>query len=105
MFGDEYRAAISNSLRSVTDDSAIHPPYRHRLHHPLPADRQNTPLDVLHANSTARLLAVTQVLESLARLDLKDADSADLQHLANASAILLRDSCDLLDVMGWRLQA
>ncbi|WP_162095187.1 short-chain dehydrogenase [Pseudomonas chlororaphis] len=69
---------------------------------------KNTPLDVLHANSAARLLAVTQVLESLARLarlDLKDADSADLQHLANASAILLRDSCDLLDVMGWRLQA
>ncbi|EIM15275.1 hypothetical protein [Pseudomonas chlororaphis] len=66
---------------------------------------KNTPLDVLHANSTARLLAVTQVLESLARLDLKDADSTDLQHLANASAILLRDSCDLLDVMGWRLQA
>ncbi|AZC63306.1 hypothetical protein [Pseudomonas chlororaphis] len=66
---------------------------------------KNTPLDVLHANSTARLLAVTQVLESLARLDLKDADGTDLQHLANAGAILLRDSCDLLDVMGWRLQA
>ena len=46
-----------------------------------------------------------QVLESLARLDLKDADGTDLQHLANAGAILLRDSCDLLDVMGWRLQA
>ncbi|MGE7955412.1 short-chain dehydrogenase [Pseudomonas sp. NPDC089530] len=66
---------------------------------------KNTPLDVLHAHSSARLLAVTQVLESLSRLELKDADGTDLQHLARASAILLRDSCDLLDVMGWRLQA
>ncbi|OLF55050.1 short-chain dehydrogenase [Pseudomonas chlororaphis] len=66
---------------------------------------KTTPLDVLHANSAARLPAVTQLLESLSRLDMKDAASTDLQHLANASAILLRDSCDLPDVMGWRLQA
>ncbi|AZE23348.1 hypothetical protein C4K05_2951 [Pseudomonas chlororaphis subsp. aureofaciens] len=66
---------------------------------------RNTPLDVLHANSSARLLAVTQLMESLARVELKDADCVDLQHMANASAILLRDSCDLMDVMGWKVRA
>ncbi|QQZ44636.1 short-chain dehydrogenase [Pseudomonas sp. SK3(2021)] len=66
---------------------------------------RNTPLDVLHANSSTRLLAVTQLMESLARVELKDADGVDLQHLANASAILLRDSCDLMDVMGWKVRA
>ncbi|AZD79446.1 hypothetical protein C4K15_2879 [Pseudomonas chlororaphis subsp. aurantiaca] len=44
-------------------------------------------------------------MESLARVELKEADCVDLQHLANASAILLRDSCDLMDVMGWKVRA
>ncbi|MFO3674801.1 short-chain dehydrogenase [Pseudomonas protegens] len=66
---------------------------------------KTTPLDVLHANGTARLLAVTQLLESLSRAEFKSADDTDLQHISNAAAILLRDSCDLLGVMGWRLQA
>ncbi|WP_244168884.1 short-chain dehydrogenase [Pseudomonas saponiphila] len=62
-------------------------------------------MDVLHANGTARLLAVTQLLESLSRAEFKSADDTDLQHISNVAAILLRDSCDLLGVMGWRLQA
>ncbi|MCE4053053.1 short-chain dehydrogenase [Pseudomonas sp. Au-Pse12] len=66
---------------------------------------KNAPLDVLHANGAARLLAVTQLLESLSRAELKNADDTDLQHISNVAAILLRDSCDLLGVMGWRLQA
>lgn len=38
---------------------------------------KTTPLDVLHANSAARLLAVNQLLESLSRLDMKAADNTD----------------------------
>ncbi|MGR4041909.1 short-chain dehydrogenase [Pseudomonas sp. 910_21] len=55
----------------------------------------------LHANGAARLPAVTP-LESLSRAELKSADDTDLQHISNAAAILLRDSCDLLGVMGWQ---
>ena len=65
-------------------------------------DTQSPP-DVLHANAAARILAVTQALESLDRLELNDADSVDLKHLTHACAILLRDGCDLLDVLGRRL--
>ncbi|MGC5699046.1 short-chain dehydrogenase [Pseudomonas sp. NFXW11] len=57
------------------------------------------------AGLAARLLAVTQLLESLARAGLKNANNTDLQPISNVAAILLRDSCDLLGVMGWRLQA
>ncbi|MFJ2335831.1 short-chain dehydrogenase [Pseudomonas protegens] len=60
---------------------------------------KSAPLDVLHANGAA------QLLESLSRTELKNADNTDLQHIANVAAMLLRDSCDLLGVMGWRLQA
>lgn len=66
---------------------------------------QTAPLDVLHANGTARLQAVTQLLETLSRGELKNADDTNLRHIANVTSILLRDSCDLLDVMSWRLQA
>lgn len=66
---------------------------------------KTAPLDVLHANGTTRLLAITQLVESLARAELKNADDCDLQNIATVAAILLRDSCDLLGVMGWRLQA
>ncbi|WP_426187421.1 hypothetical protein [Pseudomonas sp. NFXW11] len=48
---------------------------------------------------------MTQLLESLARAGLKNANNTDLQPISNVAAILLRDSCDLLGVMGWRLQA
>lgn len=66
-------------------------------------DRQSPP-DVLHANAAARILAVTQLFESLHRLDLSGADPVDLKHLTHASAILLRDGCDLLNVLGQHLQ-
>ena len=65
-------------------------------------DAQSPP-DVLHANAAARILAATQVLESLKRLDPHHADSIDLKQLAHACALLLRDGCDLLDVLGRRL--
>ena len=57
-----------------------------------------------YANAAARILAVTQLFESLNRLDLSAADGVDLKHITQPCAILLRDGCDLLDVLGQRLQ-
>ena len=65
---------------------------------------RNAPLDVLHANAVARVLAVTQLMEMFSTREVQQADSVDLKHLATVSAQLLRDGCDLLDVLGWRLR-
>ncbi len=65
---------------------------------------RNAPLDVLHANAAARLLAVTQLMEMFSSREMQQADSIDLKHLATVAAQLLRDGCDLLDVLGWRLR-
>ena len=65
---------------------------------------RNAPLDVLHANAVARVLAVTQLMESFSSREMQQADSVDLKHLATVSAQLLRDGCDLLDMLGWRLR-
>ena len=65
---------------------------------------RNTPLDVPHANAVARMLAATQLMETLSSRELQQADSVDLKHLATAAALLLRDGCDVLNVLGWRLQ-
>ena len=65
---------------------------------------RNAPLDVLHANAAARILAVTQLMEMFSSREMQQADSIDLKHLATVSAQLLRDGCDLLDVLGWRLR-
>ena len=65
---------------------------------------RNVPLDVLHANAIARVLAVTQLMETFSSRDVQEADAVDLKHLATTAMILLRDGCDLLNVLGWRLQ-
>ena len=65
---------------------------------------RNAPLDVLHANAAARVLAVTQLMETFASRELAEADAIDLKHLANTAVLLLRDGCDVLDVLGWRLR-
>ena len=65
---------------------------------------RNAPLDVLHANAAARLLAVTQLMEMFSSREMQQADAVDLKHLATVAAHLLRDGCDLLDVLGWRLR-
>ena len=65
---------------------------------------RNAPLDVLHANATARILAVTQLMEMFSSREVQQADAVDLKHLATVAAHLLRDGCDLLDVLGWRLR-
>jgi hypothetical protein len=63
------------------------------------------PLDVLHSNAATRFLAVTQLMESLASLDITQAKGADVQQLAHAAAMLLRDGCDVMDVLGRRIRA
>ena len=65
---------------------------------------RSAPLDVLHANAVARVLAVTQLMESFSSREMQQADAVDLKHLATVAAHLLRDGCDLLDVLGWRLR-
>ncbi|WP_426200989.1 short-chain dehydrogenase [Pseudomonas sp. TWP3-1] len=62
------------------------------------------PLDVLHASAASRFLAVTQMMESLASLDITGAKGADVQQLAHAAAMLLRDGCDVMDVLGRQIQ-
>ncbi|WP_347340468.1 hypothetical protein [Pseudomonas sp. TH03] len=45
------------------------------------------------------------MMESLASLDITQAKGADVQQLANAAAMLLRDGCDVMDVLGRRIRA
>lgn len=65
---------------------------------------RNAPLDVLHANAIARILAITQLMEMFSSREVQEADSVDLKHVATVATLLLRDGCDLLDVLGWRLR-
>ena len=65
---------------------------------------RNAPLDVLHANAIARILAVTQLMEMFSSREVQEADSVDLKHVTTVATQLLRDGCDLLDVLGWRLR-
>ena len=62
------------------------------------------PLDVLHSNAATRFLAGTQMMESLASLDITQAKGADVQQLAHAAAMLLRDGCDVMDVLGRQIR-
>ncbi|WP_347901448.1 hypothetical protein [Pseudomonas purpurea] len=65
----------------------------------------HAPLDVLHDAAGYRIRAVTQVLENLAMRGEISSDSVILNDFALLCAIPLRDGCDLLDVIGRRLQA
>lgn len=67
-------------------------------------DRE-APVDVLHGTAAYRLRSVTQLLETLSLSDGIGHDSLLLQDFARVLAIPLRDSCDLMDVLGWKLQA
>ena len=96
---------LNEEFRSSTYERIdIHPAYRHRLPHPALLIDRNAPLDVLHANATARVLAVTQMMETFSSREVQDADAIDLKQLATTAMILMRDGCDLLNVLGWRLQ-
>lgn len=63
------------------------------------------PLDVLHETAAYRIRCVTQLLESLALSDSITGDRVLVRDLVRVLAIPLRDGCDLLDVLGRRLQA
>ncbi|RMT63465.1 hypothetical protein ALP29_02431 [Pseudomonas syringae pv. avii] len=62
------------------------------------------PLDVLQAMAEYRIRTVTQVLENIAFRGEVDADCVVLSDFAQLLAIPLRDGCDLMDVIGRRLQ-
>ncbi|MBH3370122.1 short-chain dehydrogenase [Pseudomonas carnis] len=61
------------------------------------------PLGILLDAATYRLRAVTQVLENLALRSEISSDAVVLSDLALLCSIPLRDGCDLLDVMGRRI--
>ncbi|VVO14872.1 hypothetical protein [Pseudomonas fluorescens] len=63
------------------------------------------PLDVLHDTAAYRISAVTQLLENLAMREEISSDAMVLHDFARVLAIPLRDGCDLMDVIGRRLQA
>lgn len=63
------------------------------------------PLDVLLDTAAYRISAVTQLLENLAMREEISSDAVVLHDFARVLAIPLRDGCDLLDVIGRRLQA
>ena len=61
------------------------------------------PLGILLDAATYRLRAVTQVLENLALRSEISSDAVVLSDLALLCSIPLRDGCDLLGVMGRRI--
>jgi hypothetical protein len=63
------------------------------------------PLDVLHAMADYRIRTVTQVLENIAFRTEIGCDTVVLSDFSKLLAIPLRDGCDLMDVIGKRLQA
>ena len=63
------------------------------------------PLHALNDAATYRTQAVTQVLENLSMRGSIECDSFILSDFALLCAIPLRDGCDLLTVIGQRLQA
>lgn len=63
------------------------------------------PIDVLHDTAAYRLRSVTQLVETLSLAEGVGRDALLLQDFARVLAISLRDSCDLMDVVGRRLQA
>jgi len=62
------------------------------------------PLDILHATADYRIRVVTQVLENIAFRAEVGSDTVVLSDFAQLLVIPLRDGCDLLEVIGRRLQ-
>ncbi|WP_124349464.1 hypothetical protein [Pseudomonas chlororaphis] len=63
------------------------------------------PLDVLHENAAYRIRCATQLLEQLATDHPLQGNAITVNELAQLLVIPLRDGCDLLDIVGRRLQA
>ncbi|RON25095.1 hypothetical protein BK660_05380 [Pseudomonas brassicacearum] len=64
----------------------------------------DAPVDVLHGTAAYRIRSVTQLLETLSVGEGMGRDALLLQDFARVLAIPLRDGCDLMDVIGRRLQ-
>ncbi|WP_238930713.1 MULTISPECIES: hypothetical protein [Pseudomonas] len=64
----------------------------------------HAPLADLHNNALLRIRVATELLESFARNEMMGADGQDLQCVSQAAALLLRDGCDVLDVLGRQLR-
>ena len=75
--------------------------------HPIPTILIDThaPLDALHATADYRIRIVTQLLETLTSKERTCNDPTLINDLMGGIVILLRDGCDVLDVMGRRLRA
>ncbi|MBN3861718.1 hypothetical protein HCU66_05695 [Pseudomonas frederiksbergensis] len=54
--------------------------------------------------ATHRIKAARNLLNSITRLCIKDAEGHDLEHFANAAHVLIQDGCDALDALGWKLE-
>ncbi|WP_124365085.1 hypothetical protein [Pseudomonas sp. R3-52-08] len=63
------------------------------------------PFDVLYDAAAYRIRAVTQFLENLAFREEISSDAVVLHDFALLLAIPLRDGCDLLDVVGRKLNS
>lgn len=63
------------------------------------------PLDVLHDAAMYRIRMVTESLERFAESEQVTKDAIVRCDLAKLLGCQLRDGCDLLDVIGWRLKA
>lgn len=63
------------------------------------------PLSVLHETAHFRIQVVTSLLEALTAHEKFSDAAAVLQEEARLLVVLLRDGCDLLDVIGRRLKA
>ncbi|WP_439854116.1 hypothetical protein [Pseudomonas yamanorum] len=74
---------------------------------PIPALVNDTqaPLDVLYDAAAYRIRVVTQFLENLAFREEISSDAVVLHDFAQLLAIPLRDRCDLLDVVGRKLNS
>ncbi|UQS90934.1 hypothetical protein M5C90_05770 [Pseudomonas chlororaphis subsp. piscium] len=62
------------------------------------------PVDVLHDTAAYRIRCVTQLLETISLTENINSDQLLLQDLSRVVAIPLRDGCDLMDVIGRKLQ-
>ncbi|MGN8344951.1 hypothetical protein ACLEJQ_15245 [Pseudomonas sp. SMV71] len=63
------------------------------------------PLDVLHETPAYRIRAAIQLLENIAFREVISPEAIVIHDFALLLAIPLRDGCDVLDVIGRRLQA
>ncbi|PMY59449.1 MULTISPECIES: hypothetical protein [Pseudomonas] len=62
------------------------------------------PIDVLHDTAAYRIRCVTRLLETISLTENFNNDPLLLQDLSRVIVIPLRDGCDLMDVIGRRLQ-